>query len=320
MLKIIVILIVAGLVGAVISRIVYSRSLSATIAEIGIKLVNNGELASGEAAQEAMEKRALVEDDPFDFHPEKYKSKAEIVDFEGVQVILFGERENAKNTVLFLHGGAYVNEVTEFHLRFCNRMAKETGAWVVVPLYPLAPNHTYVETYELMKRLYHALRERETGLTIMGESAGGGLAVAWCEYMLKNGGRQPDHLILFSPWLDVSMSASDYSKYEAKDPMLELPGTLDMGQAWAGDLDTKNYMVSPFYGDVEGLPETTMFVGTRELMYPDVVKFHEKLKAAGVDATLHVGKGMNHVYPIYPFVPESVAAAQEAFRIVVREK
>ncbi len=45
----------------------------------------------------------------------------------------------------------------------------------------------------------------------MGDSAGGGLSVAFCEYLAVNNYSQPEKLILISPWLDVSMSG-DYDE------------------------------------------------------------------------------------------------------------
>ena len=61
------------------------------------------------------------------------------------------------------------------------------------------------------------------------------------------------------------------------------------------------------------LPKTTLFVGTHEISYPDVVEFYNKLKDEGVDAELNVSEGMNHVYAIYPLIPES----KEAFKHIV---
>ncbi len=310
-----------GLIGvggilSIASHAAYHRSLAASIAEIGIKIANNGELTSSEAAQEAMAKRAREEDEPFDFHPEKYKSEAKIQDFASSQIITFGREAAADAIVLFLHGGAYVNEITDFHLDFCDRMAQETGAYVVVPLYPLAPNHTFEETYELLDRLYPKLNGYGKPLTLMGDSAGGGLAIAYCEYLIQEDRLQPEHVIAFSPWVDVSMSGENYDDYKSVDPMLELPGTVEMGLAWAGETDTKDYRISPYYGELKGLTEMTLFVGTRELLYPDVMSFYSRLKQAEVPVTLYVGEGMNHVYPIYPLVPESVAAARTAFEII----
>ena len=87
----------------------------------------------------------------------------------------------------------------------------------------------------------------------------------------------------------------------------------EMGETWAAGLDSKDYKVSPLFGEVKGLAKTTLFVGTHEIFYPDVVKFYNKLKDSGVDAELNVGEGMTHVYAIYPLVPES----KEAFKHIV---
>lgn len=149
----------------------------------------------------------------------------------------------------------------------------------------------------------------------MGDSAGGGLSAAFCEYLAENDLPQPKNLILISPWVDVSMSGDyDSVKY---DPMLGVDGARKMGESWAGNLDTKNYKVSPLFGDVKKLPKTTLFVGTYEIIYPDVVKFYEKLKKNNVKAELNVGEKMTHVYPVYPLVPESKKAFKHIVEIIL---
>ena len=146
----------------------------------------------------------------------------------------------------------------------------------------------------------------------MGDSAGGGLSASFCEYLDVNDLKQPKHLILISPWVDVSMSG-DYEEYEEIDPMLGVDGLREVGEIWAGNLDTKDYKVSPLFGDMKKLPQTTIFVGTHEILYPDIVKFTNRLKNSGVDVELNIGKDMSHVYPLYPMVPES----KEAFKHIV---
>ncbi len=74
---------------------------------------------------------------------------------------------------------------------------------------------------------------------------GCGLSVAFCEYLAELGLNQPDKLILFSPWLDISMSNPKVADFEAVDPMLSAYGLIEMGKCWAGDLDIKDYKVSP---------------------------------------------------------------------------
>ena len=94
----------------------------------------------------------------------------------------------------------------------------------------------------------------------MGDSAGGGLALAFCEYLAVNDLPQPENLILMSPWIDISMSG-DYDEVEF-DPIGGVDALREMGKAWAGDLDLKDYRVSPMFGDVSKLQKTTIFVGT----------------------------------------------------------
>ena len=107
--------------------------------------------------------------------------------------------------------------------------------------------------------------------------------------------------------------SGDYDDVEV-DPMLGVDGLREMGETWAAELDPKDYKVSPLFGEVENLPKTTLFVGTHEIFYPDVVKFYNKLKDNGVDAELNVGEEMTHVYAIYPLVSES----KEAFKHIVQ--
>ena len=69
--------------------------------------------------------------------------------------------------------------------------------------------------------------------------------------------------------------------------------------------------VSPLYGDMHGLPPTDFYAGTWDVLYTDVIKTYEKMKAEGVQVRLHVGEKMPHVYPILP-CPEGEAASYDA--------
>jgi acetyl esterase/lipase len=262
-------------------------------------------------ANEYIQERSLEEDEPYELPKRIYRSKVESKDMFGCQMVIFNGAEDAERLVIYLHGGAYVNEIRLPHISFCDRLAKKINACIFSPIYPLAPNHTYEETYEIVEKLYNHLLTTGKPIIIMGDSAGGGFSAAFCEYLAVKDMPQPENLILISPWVDMSMSG-DYDDVEY-DPMLGIEGAREIGKAWAGDLDTKDYKVSPLFGEVDKLPKTTIFVGTHEIIYPDIVEFYNKLHDNGVDAELIVGDEMSHVYPLYPMVPE----AKEAFNRIV---
>ena len=262
-------------------------------------------------ADEYIQKRSLEEDEDYKIPKKIYHTKVESRDMFGCQMVLFNDVEDAEYSVIYIHGGAYVNEIMSVHITFCDKLAKKVNASVFAPIYPLAPNHTYEETYEIVEGLYRHLLTIDRPIIVMGDSAGGGFSAAFCEYLAVNDLPQPKNLILISPWVDISMSGD----YEVEfDPMLGVDGLREMGKVWAGNLDTKDYRLSPLFGEVSQLPKTTVFVGTHEILYSDVIAFYNKLKGSGVDAELNIGDKMDHVYPLYPqIIPE----AKEALNHIV---
>ena len=267
-------------------------------------------------AHEHLEERSLEEDEPYKLPKRIYHTKVKIEELFGCQMVIFNENPDTERFIIYLHGGAYVNEILTLHIEFCDKLAKKANATVIAPIYPLAPNHTYKETYEIVEKLYSDVLKRNKPIAMMGDSAGGGLSAAFCEYLAYGDLPQPQHLILLSPWVDVSMSG-DYDEYRDIDPMLGVEGAREMGKAWAGDLDLKDYRISPMFGDMMSLPQTTLFVGTHEILYPDVVEFYNRLRGSGVNVELIIGREMTHVYPVYPGVPESKEALNQIVDILL---
>lgn len=221
--------------------------------------------------------------------------------YQGSQVFTFPGGKHPSAVVMYLHGGAYVSQPMVFHFDFCEKLAKHGGVTVVMPLYPLAPNHTWRQAYEMLFSFY--LEGRQTAkapVVLMGDSAGGGLAIGLAQRLKQEGQPQPAKIIAFSPWLDLSMGHPDVAEYEKKDPLLAAYGLKQAGQAWAGDTPLTDPRISPAFGETAGLAPMALFVGTREIFYPDVIQFAKKLEEAGAPYSLFVGGGMNHAYPLYP--------------------
>ena len=80
----------------------------------------------------------------------------------------------------------------------------------------------------------------------MGDSAGGGMALALTQKIGKEELTKPSKTILISPWLDVTMENSEIKKVQEKDKMLNAEILKLAGISYAREEnDTKNYLVSP---------------------------------------------------------------------------
>lgn len=242
----------------------------------------------------------------YDANDKAFKSVFKSRVFNGLKVFTFGDK-HAKNTILYMHGGAYVNEINYQHFLYCWLMARKLDAHVLAPAYPLAPNHNAIETYELMAQLYNELILKDN-LILMGDSAGGGFVFSFCQYLKTIALPQPDRIVAFSPWVDVSMGNPPYDS--RNDPILGEMGLKEIGKSWAGDLDTTDYRISPLFGDNEGLPDTLIFAGENEIFYADIKRYVENLKRDGVNVKFITGCGLFHIYPLFP-IPEAVEAFKE---------
>ncbi len=209
--------------------------------------------------------------------------------------------------ILYLHGGAYTANISRLHWDLIGQLVRTTNATIVVPDYPLAPECTCEETYDFMDKLYTGLRETypTQRIVFMGDSAGGGLALGFAQQLRNEHKKQPEQLILFSPWLDVSMRNPGLSLIENKDKILSINGLRYAGQQYAGALDLKDYRVSPLYGTLSGLCKISIFIGTNDLLYVDAQEC--KLRMKNLSSPFHYFEypQMFHVWMIVSALKES---------------
>ena len=137
-------------------------------------------------------------------------------------------------TVLYVHGGGFVSGLDRFHWRYAARLARELGVRVVLPSYPLTPTHTWVDALPRLVDLFEQLAvESPQGVVVMGDSAGGGLAVGLAQLVARRSGPQPTHLVAFAPWVDLTGETPGTVEAAAHDPWLTL-GKLRLYGTWWG--------------------------------------------------------------------------------------
>ncbi|SEG40989.1 Acetyl esterase/lipase [Methylobacterium sp. 190mf] len=248
---------------------------------------------------------------------------------EGCEVYRIAPRNRTSaGQVLYLHGGAYVHDITAPHWRFITRMAEATGLTFTVPLYPLAPVHTCADASRAVTAVYRRLLDKHPGspVAVMGDSAGGGLSLSLAMQLRDAGLPPPRCLVLLSPWLDVTMCDPPQASIERSDVMLMRPGLEAAGRWYAGAWSPRDARVSPLFGNLAGLPPILMFCGSHDILVADARRLAERVVHEGpgrglhgrLDLAYHEEPGLMHVYAILP-LPEA-RRAQAKIATFLRER
>ena len=217
----------------------------------------------------------------------------------GVPGLWYRRRDGERiGTTLYLHGGGYLATTPEMYAVFNAWMAASSYCELFVPDYRLAPEFPFPAALEDAFAVYEALLDQLDSadeLFLAGDSAGGGLATSLLQWIAQRGLPRPVAVGLLSP--QVSLVASDRSVVANADRDI-LPREIPVTPYLQGDIDPADAIVSAVNADPAQFPPLYVAIGQDEMLYDAVVRFVERVRAAGVHTILFDEPGMFHVYMI----------------------
>ncbi|MEN9316026.1 MAG: hypothetical protein RIS35_2419 [Pseudomonadota bacterium] len=204
--------------------------------------------------------------------------------------------------MLLLHGGGYVIGSIATHRRLAYDLSSACAARVLVIDYRLAPEHPFpaaVEDAAAAWRWLLAQGFRPDALSIVGDSAGGGLALATLVNLRDQGLPLPACGVAISPWVDLEALGESILTRAAVDPMVQREGLLAFARMYLADAPARSPLAAPLYAEMGGLPPVLIQVGSAETLLDDAVRIAERLHRAGNDGRLSVWPNMPHVFPFF---------------------
>jgi triacylglycerol lipase len=215
--------------------------------------------------------------------------------FEGMNVVQITPAHPDGKYVVAIHGGAFIFPPSIFHWIDYTVMAYQTGATIEVPIYPLLQQGGTAGTVVPKMADFINMEVTQHGssnVSVIGDSAGGNLALAAVELMVANHETVPSSMVLLSPWLDVSLTNPNIALVH--DPLLPVPPGQVIGKEWAGNLPENNFMVSPLFGSLNGLPPTYVYEGSMDSLAPDVLVLQHNAALTGAPISFTLAKGEIH--------------------------
>ena len=310
----------------VISYTVYHRSFVSTVIEIYMNIIDREAMYAvyADAVPNTPVAHATESDPAATIEKELRKAESYLkpasvkmdVDYyysyeHGMQVYHFNEQAGTDIMIVYYPGGGYLNQPLKYHWRIINKLCKELDCSVLMPVYPKTPQYTCEESYDIVTKFYlDCVAIKDIGkLVFMGDSSGGGMSLVMAQLLRDKHpeARQADEIILLSPWLDVSMDNEAIAAIDPHDPMLDAAGVAAIGRMWAGDRGVHDPLASPIYGTFENLGRITVFAGTRDILWPDDLKFSQMLTEQGIEHIYIEEENLNHPYALFP-IQEAVKA------------
>jgi len=204
--------------------------------------------------------------------------------------------------VLFLHGGGYVYGSLASHAGLAAEVARACRCRVLQLDYRLAPEHPYPAAVEDACAAYEWLlvRGHTPGkITIVGDSAGGGLVVCTLVRLKSMGRPMPGAAVCISPWTDLEATGESYRSRKVLDPMVDAELALRLAQLYLKGADARLPTASPLHANLQGLPPLLIQVGENEVLFSDAQLLAGRARAAGVDVVFEEWKDMVHVWHLY---------------------
>ena len=217
--------------------------------------------------------------------------------YDGMSVVQITPAHPDGNYVVAIHGGAFILPPTIFHWLDYTVMAYQTGATIEVPIYPLMQQGgtAGVVVPEMAGLISTEIAAHGAPhVSVLGDSAGGTIALAAVEYMVANNETVPASMVLLSPWLDVTDSNPNIAF--VNDPYLPPLGTgaQNIGNVWAGGLSETNPLVSPLYGSLKGLPPTYVYSGSLDSAAPDALVLQQEAVSQSAPISFVLRNGEIH--------------------------
>ncbi|MBM3563711.1 MAG: alpha/beta hydrolase [Alphaproteobacteria bacterium] len=212
---------------------------------------------------------------------------------------------DAVSTLFYLHGGAFLIGSPRL-FRYVSREFARAGFDVFAPAYRLAPEHVFPAALDDVLRAYRTFVDARPGpFVILGDSAGGGLAVSLMLRIRDEGLRPPIAAALSSPWVDLAATGPSMRENEESDPLFTRKDILLGARAALGRQSARNPLASPIYADLSGLPPMLVHVGADEALRDDSTRLVARARLAGVDARLEMWPCVPHAWQLMSFLPEA---------------
>ncbi len=238
--------------------------------------------------------------------------RGEMVRAPGVPL---GER-----VIYYVHGSGYVICSARTHRGLASRLSQETGLPVFVVDYRLAPEHRFPAAADDVAAGYRWLLANgyaAANIVMGGDSAGCHLTLDLLLENSRTAMAQPAGAFMFSPLMDLTLTAAETLDRRRPDPMAPAPVGRRMIRLYTRDEPSDSTRLRLTIPPDAALPPLFVQAAAGEMLADDARQLHDMATSTGNTCELELWPGRIHVFQALPLiVPEATAALRRAARFV----
>ena len=234
-------------------------------------------------------------------HAKARTAQFEEVSNDSARVRVRAGQQKAQGAILYLHGGGFILGGLHGYRALTATLAAKAAMPVYFLEYAKAPEHPYPTAINQAEDAFTNLTATygAGSIRIMGDSAGGGLALALLHRLIAKQSALPQALALLSPLTNLATELPSFKNNKRSDALLS-PAFVRRGNAaYTAGLNAKNPEISPLFGHFEGAPKIQIQADRSEILYDQSVAMAAHLKAQSVAVELCETDGLFHCYQMY---------------------
>jgi salicylate hydroxylase len=230
-------------------------------------------------------------------------------ELNGVRTIRINSSSSKSGpVVLHFHGGGYVVGSADSSQNYAARLAHAVEGECFTVDYRLAPENPYPAALDDAVDAYRGLLREGISperIILSGESSGGGLAIALAMALRSAGDSLPAGILAVCPFADMTLSGESLRLADGKDPAANRDSLTFLAASYFQGHEPRDPLVSPLFGDFRLLPPLFLTAATNEALFDDTSRILQRAQAQGVDVTVELVDDSVHIYPLFPFLPET---------------
>ena len=205
--------------------------------------------------------------------------------------------------VLHVHGGRWLAGDGATHARLARRLARSSGATVIVPEHSRAPESRFPvaleECYALLERLTRTPRPGfdPDRVAISGDGTGATIATAVALLARRRRGPRLRAQLLYYPLTDPSAATASHQRF-SEGFLLSSDGSRRCWERYLGSVDDRRDPLAvpsrAGYEDLVGSPPTLVVTAAADVTRDEAERYAARLRAAGTPTAVRRYAGTVH--------------------------